>query len=67
MTGLELKVEVDPHAPLERCRSCGQWVWWGKTARGKANPFDVTNGVRTKVTHFSTCPDAKAWSKKATP
>jgi hypothetical protein len=65
MPGLELKVEIDPTARIEHCRSCGAAVWWGKTAGGKWNPFDVQDGERTRVTHFSTCPDAKRWSKKA--
>ena len=57
-------IYVDEHARIEACRSCGAPVWWGKPARGKANPFAVVDGVRTAVTHFSTCPDARDWSKR---
>lgn len=64
MSGLELQVEVDPFATIQRCRSCGAPVWWGKTAAGKWNPFDVVDGERTRVTHFSTCPQASQWSKR---
>jgi len=55
-------VEVDECARIEHCRSCGALIWWGKTAAGKPNPFDVVDGARTAVTHFSTCPQARTWS-----
>jgi hypothetical protein len=57
-------VEIDEDARIERCRSCQARVWWGKTAAGKSNPFDVVDGKRTAVTHFSTCRDARDWSKR---
>lgn len=60
-------VAIDSEAPVVACRSCGAPIWWGKTAAGKRNPFDVhfTASVeRTAVTHFSTCPQAKSWSKR---
>lgn len=57
-------VEVDASAKVQHCRSCGKPVWWGRTAAGKANPFDVIDGRRTPVTHFSTCPQAGSWSKR---
>jgi len=57
-------VEVDEHARIEHCRSCGALIWWGKTAAGKSNPFDVQDGARTAVTHFSTCPQASTWSRR---
>ena len=57
-------VEIDPDARIEACRSCGAAIWFGKTANGKSNPFDVVGRERTAITHFSTCPDARGWSKK---
>ena len=57
-------VEIDSGARIEHCRSCGALIWWGKTAKGKANPFDVVDGARTNITHFSTCPQAGQWSKR---
>jgi hypothetical protein len=57
-------VWIDPSARVEHCRSCGALIWWGKTAAGKSNPFDVVDGARTAVTHFSTCPQAREWSKR---
>jgi hypothetical protein len=51
---------------LERCRSCGAPVAWGKTKNGKACPYNVVNGQPTEESHFRTCPQAKDWSKKVT-
>lgn len=62
--GLALEIEVDESAPVVYCRSCGAEIWWGKTPKGNVNPFDVTGGQRTNITHFSTCPDASRWSKR---
>ena len=65
-------VEIPEDAPIQRCRSCGAPIWWGVTAGGRRCPFDVhlaetswTRGAaeRTAITHFSTCPDARGWSK----
>lgn len=75
MAGRELAgVEVDPSAPIQHCRSCGAPVWWGRTAAGKRCPFDVmrqegfeagdVSEVRTPITHFSTCPQARKWGKR---
>lgn len=58
---------VDQSARIEACRSCGQAIWWGKTANKKTNPYDVVGTLRTGVSHFSTCPDAKHWSRKKQP
>jgi hypothetical protein len=57
-------VEIDQSARVQACRSCGKPIWWGKTAAGKACCFDVYGRERTAITHFSTCPDAKLWTKK---
>ena len=57
-------VEIDAKARIEHCRSCGAPVWWGRTAKGKACPLDVQSGERTAVSHFSTCPQAKDWTKR---
>lgn len=57
-------VEIDETARIENCRTCKALIWWGKTKSGRSNPFDVVDGARTAVTHFSTCRDAKSWSKR---
>ena len=57
-------VEIDAQARIEHCRSCNALIWWGRTRAGKFNPFDVVDGARTAVTHFSTCPQSQAWSRK---
>lgn len=57
-------VTIDETAFISHCRSCGAPIWWGKTPAGKRNPFDVQGDARTAVTHFSTCPQAKDWSKR---
>jgi hypothetical protein len=44
----------------QRCRSCGAPVEWRKTPAGKWCPYDAG----TDTSHFQTCPQAKAWSKK---
>jgi hypothetical protein len=69
--GRELQgVVIDQQASISHCRSCGGRIWWGRTAAGKRCPFDVhiedlTRPVRTTITHFSTCPDARNWGKRA--
>ncbi|HYW86613.1 MAG TPA: hypothetical protein VFB50_02505 [Chloroflexota bacterium] len=63
--GRELRDQmIDQNARIERCRSCHAPIWWGITAAQKLTPFDVFEGQRTAVTHFSTCPDAALWSKR---
>jgi len=46
------------------CRSCGALIWWGLSKAGKPCPFNVVDGERTEVSHFTTCPDASRWSKR---
>jgi hypothetical protein len=57
-------VTPDAAAPISHCRSCSAPIWWGTTAAGRRNPFDVIDGVRTAISHFSTCPQANSWSKR---
>jgi len=65
MVGIELRdVVIDEPWRIAYCRSCGAEMVWGKTAAGKACPFDVIDGKPTHISHFSTCPDAKRWSKR---
>jgi hypothetical protein len=64
-TGITLQgVQIDQNARIERCRSCGAAIWWGRTRAGKACPFDVIGLERTAQTHFSTCPQNREWSRK---
>lgn len=57
-------------SPIEngvtRCRSCDAPIVWGLTRSGKRCPFDVVDGRRTETSHFTTCPQAKTWSKRNT-
>ncbi len=56
------------------CRSCGTRIFWCETANGKPIAFDevpeviTTDGrletVSTEGVHFSTCPQAREWSRK---
>jgi hypothetical protein len=58
--GRELRdVFVDEYAPITHCRACGAPIWFGRTAAGKPNPFDMFEGRHTAVTHFSTCPHVR--------
>ena len=41
------------------CKSCHARIVWGLTKNGKRAPFDL-NGM----SHFTTCPDARKWTKK---
>jgi hypothetical protein len=56
-------VHIDAAAPVTRCKVCGAPMWWGLTKAGKRCPFDVTGGVRTAVTHFSTCPEVRQFER----
>jgi hypothetical protein len=38
-------------------------IAWGDSPTGKRTPYDVVDGQPTTVSHFTTCPDAKAWSR----
>ena len=51
--------QVDSDARVVACKVCGRPIAWGKTRAGKANPFDIVDGVRTAITHFSTCPNVR--------
>lgn len=57
-------VRIDQSAVIRHCGTCGATIWWGFTRAGRRNPFDVVDGQRTAVTHFSTCPSAKLHSKR---
>jgi hypothetical protein len=57
-------VVIDENAPVQRCRVCPNQIWFGRTAAGKACPFDVVDGVKTTVTHFSTCPGVRHFERQ---
>lgn len=63
-TPAPVTVPLIDHRPIERCRSCGAAIVWGKTAKGKPCPFDVVGMRVTDVSHFTTCPQAKQWSRQ---
>lgn len=59
---------------ITKCRSCGALIWWGVTLAGKRCRFNVEiSGIdretlkpvyeQTTVSHFSSCPDARSWTK----
>lgn len=56
----------DAKPPVERCRSCQAPVWWGLTKNGKRCPFDydLVTGQPTETSHFTTCPQARTWTKR---
>lgn len=55
-------------ATCATCASCGATIAWAKTKNGKNCPYDVdSNGVRTDVAHFETCPNAAQHSGKQAP
>jgi len=51
-------------ASVTQCRSCRALIYWGFTASGKSCPFNVEDGAPTTISHFTTCPHAKTWSKR---
>ena len=56
-------VKIDEHAPIKRCSVCPAEIWFGFTANGRRNPFDVIDGQRTAITHWSTCKNVRAFEK----
>lgn len=44
---------------LGHCRSCGAPIAWAITPKGKRAPIN-----RDGVTHFATCPEARAWRRR---
>lgn len=57
--------------PVEACRSCGAPIVWEQTQNHKPCPYDalVEEGevLVLDQSHFKSCPDAQAWSKKGQP
>lgn len=60
-------VAVDETARVQHCKVCGALIWFGYTATGKRCPFDVVDGARTTITHFSTCPEVRQFEKGRRP
>lgn len=59
---------------VTECRSCGAEIVWMKTQKGKNMPVDADTiqdadaevfDYETMTSHFSTCPEANKWRKKA--
>jgi len=57
-------VQIDDSSPVQHCKGCGALIWFGLTRAGKRNPFDVVDGARTAVTHFSTCPEVRQFERR---
>ena len=60
---------INPHdgstVSVSRCRSCGVPIYWARTAAGKLCPYDIDfNNVASTQSHFTTCPDARGWTKR---
>ena len=50
-------------APVLPCRVCQKPVYFGWTAKGKRNPYDVDEeGEPTRVSHFTTCAEVRTWT-----
>ena len=60
-----------------KCKSCGQFILWLKTSKGKSMPVDLFDihgtqldektevfNPKEMISHFAGCPDAKKWRKK---
>jgi hypothetical protein len=43
---------------------CSGTIWFGRTKAGRPCPFDVVDGQKTTVTHFSTCPEVRQFERK---
>jgi hypothetical protein len=64
-TGRELPgVQIDAHARVQHCKACGALIWFGYTNAGKRCPFDVVDGARTAITHFSTCKNVRQFTRE---
>ena len=57
-------VEIDESARVQHCKACNALIWFGRTKAGRPCPFDVVDGARTTVTHFSTCPEVRQFERK---
>jgi hypothetical protein len=57
-------VTIDERAPVRHCKVCPAELWFGYTKDGRRCPFDVVDGVKTTITHFSTCPGVRQFEKK---
>lgn len=60
---------IEPDAKIQRCTACGAEICFGVTAKGRRCPFDVHRGAdgsieRSAVTHFSTCPEVRQFTKR---
>lgn len=50
---------------LRRCEACGQKLAFVRTASGKAAPMEIdADGNVTTVNHFTTCPEARRFSRR---
>ena len=52
-------------ARIKRCSTCDAPIIWFDTPGGNRAPFDVVDGQKTAINHFTTCPHAKQHRKKA--
>ena len=60
-------------AKLSTCRSCGEYIVWVKTERGKNMTVDadsftdgedrIFNSATGHISHFATCKDPVKWLK----
>ena len=62
---------------VERCKSCGRPVVWGKSPTGKGiimearkkkffirtGPGDIYKVIEGRESHFGNCPDRAAWKR----
>lgn len=46
-----------------KCRSCREPIYFIKTASGKSMPVNFSEVEDERISHFATCPKAKAWRR----
>ena len=60
---------IDPRtgraALVKPCGTCATPIYFSYTEAGKRCPYDLdADGLPTRVSHFTTCPQARQWSRK---
>ena len=63
-----MTVVTDPRsgvsALVKPCKLCGAPMYFGYTDKGKRCPYDIVDGVPTRTSHFTTCPNVRQMDRK---